>query len=154
MQTKRSRPWRKSRIVVALTALSMALALSAAPVQAVTGGVSAGGGEGVVASGADLAFGPLRVAGATWYGPGLYGHHTACGELLKPSTIGVAHRSLPCGTAVKFVYHGRSLVTTVIDRGPYTRGNSFDLTNGARRALGFEGADQVRYAVAVAYARR
>ena len=56
-----------------------------------------------------------------------------------PDTVGVAHRSLPCGTTVKFVYHGRSLVTRVIDRGPYTPGNALDLTNGARRALGFEG---------------
>jgi rare lipoprotein A len=117
------------------------------------GGVAALPSEGVASSGPDLAFGPMRIAGATWYGPGLYGRHTACGELLTPSTIGVAHRSLPCGTSIKFVYHGRLLVTTVIDRGPYTKGNSFDLTNGARRALGFEGADKVRYAVALRYAR-
>ena len=62
----------------------------------------------------------MRTAGATWYGPGLYGRQTACGQTLRPSTIGVAHRSLPCGTTVKFVYHGHSLVTQVIDRGPYT----------------------------------
>lgn len=91
----------------------------------------------------------MQFAGATWYGPGLYGHHTACGETLQPGTVGVAHRTLPCGTTIKFVYHGHSLVTRVIDRGPYTRGNAFDLTNGARRALGFEGAGQVRYAVAL-----
>ena len=95
----------------------------------------------------------MRSAGATWYGPGLYGHQTACGQTLRPGTIGVAHRSLPCGTAVKFTYNGHSLVTTVIDRGPYTRGNSWDLTNGARLALGFNGSGQVHYAVVLAYAR-
>ena len=93
---------------------------------------------------------PMRSAGATWYGPGLYGNGTACGQTLRPGTIGVAHRTLPCGTTVKFNYHGHSLVTRVIDRGPYTSGNDFDLTNGARLALDFEGVGQVRYAVAVA----
>jgi rare lipoprotein A (peptidoglycan hydrolase) len=55
---------------------------------------------------------------------------------------------------VKFFYRGRALVTRVIDRGPYSRGNAWDLTNGARRLLGFEGANQVRYAVAKRFARR
>jgi peptidoglycan lytic transglycosylase len=95
----------------------------------------------------------MRFAGATWYGPGLYGNHTACGETLTPTIVGVAHKTLPCGTTIKLAYHGRSLVTTVIDRGPYSPGNSFDLTNGARRALGFSGADRVQYAVDIQYAR-
>ena len=94
----------------------------------------------------------MRWGGATWYGPGFYGHQTACGQTLRPGTIGVAHRSLPCGTAVKFVYHGRSIVARVIDRGPYANGVSWDLTNGAREALGFEGSGQIRYAVALQYA--
>ena len=95
----------------------------------------------------------MQRAGATWYGPGLYGRHTACGQLLGPKTIGVAHRSLPCGTRVKFVYHGHSIVTQVIDRGPYSHGNAWDLTNGARRLLGFDGSGPIRYAVALQYAR-
>lgn len=102
------------------------------------------------AGGASLVFSsPMRRAGATWYGPGLYGNGTACGQTLKPDTIGVAHRTLPCGTTIKLAYHGRSLITRVIDRGPYTPGNDFDLTNGARLALDFEGVGQVRYAVAL-----
>jgi rare lipoprotein A len=97
-----------------------------------------------------LAFTPLRWAGATWYGPGLYGNGTACGQVLRPTTMGVAHRSLPCGTTVKFVYRGRQVVTKVIDRGPYSYGNDWDLTQAVARALGFEsvGADEVGFAVA------
>ncbi len=106
--------------------------------------ISASPGEG------GLAFStPMRTAGATWYGPGLYGNRMACGRVLQPATVGVAHRSLPCGTVVKFAYRGRELVTTVIDRGPYSHGHAWDLTNGARRALGFEGSDRVLYAVAL-----
>ena len=92
-------------------------------------------------------------AGATWYGPGFYGRRTACGQTLRPGTLGVAHRSLPCGTAVKFVFGGRQVVTRVIDRGPYAKGFAWDLTNGTREALGFEGSGRIRYAVASQYAR-
>jgi rare lipoprotein A len=127
------------------------MASIATPAQAMTGGAGVPGAEGVVPGSGGLVFSsPMRSAGATWYGPGLYGNSTACGQTLLPRTVGVAHRTLPCGTAVKLVYEGRSLITRVIDRGPYTEGNAFDLTNGARRALDFEGVDQVRYAVAMA----
>jgi len=95
----------------------------------------------------------MRSAGATWYGPGFYGHRTACGQTLRPETIGVAHRDLPCGTAVKFAHHGHYLVARVIDRGPYSQGNDWDLTNGARRALDFEGSGRIRYAIEVHVAR-
>jgi len=68
----------------------------------------------------------------SWYGPGFYGNRTACGVVvLEKDTIGVAHRSLPCGTRVTFKWNGRTVVTRVIDRGPYVRGRIFDLTHGA-----------------------
>ena len=97
---------------------------------------------------------PMRRAGASWYGPGLYGNHTACGQTLRPNTLGVAHKTLPCGTTVKFVYHGNVLVTQVIDRGPYVRGRAWDLTAAASEALGLEGVGQVRYAIATSLARQ
>jgi len=129
------------------------LALGAVPAQAGTGGAGVPASDGTVPGGQGIVFSsPMRSAGATWYGPGLYGNHTACGQTLLPGTIGVAHKTLPCGTTLKFAYHGRYLVTKVIDRGPYSEGNAFDLTNGARRALHFEGVDRVRYAIAVRHA--
>lgn len=140
---------RLRRLALATALLSLALAPLAAEAQ--TGGAAAPGPEGTTSGGAGLVFSsPMRSAGATWYGPGLYGNGTACGQTLRPGTIGVAHRTLPCGTTVKFNYHGHSLVTKVIDRGPYTPDNDFDLTNGARLVLDFEGVGQVRYALAMA----
>lgn len=135
--------------------LAVVLALAAAPAQAGTGGASTAASDEAQTGGGGVAFAPMRWAGATWYGPGLYGNSTACGQHLRPETVGVAHRNLPCGTTVKFVYRGRSIVTQVIDRGPYSRGNSWDLTLAAARALRFDkvGADQVGYAVSVEYAR-
>ncbi len=149
-----AKSWHSIRGVrcVALLAVLAAASSTAVSAQAATGGASSELG-GAAAAGQSIAFSPMRTAGATWYGPGLYGRHTACGEVLRPDTVGVAHRSLPCGTMVKFAYHGHSLITQVIDRGPYTKGHAWDLTNGARMALGFEGAGQVHYAVALTYAR-
>jgi hypothetical protein len=154
MKEPRNRRGRKDRCWIALLLIAAA-AVACTPGMALgsTGGASAPlpGGEAQASQG--LAFTPMHLAGATWYGPGLYGRRTACGQLLQPQTIGVANRDLPCGTTVKFVYHGRQLITSVIDRGPYSTGNDWDLTNGARRALGFAGAGTIRYAVALSYAR-
>ena len=86
-------------------------------------------------------------ARATWYGPGLYGNTTACGQVLRAGTVGLAHKTLPCGTVVAIAYRGRFLVTKVIDRGPYNPGYTWDLTNGARRLLGFDGVGEVRHAI-------
>lgn len=90
----------------------------------------------------------MERAGATWYGPGFYGNQTACGKVLRTTTVGVAHKTLPCGTKVTFAYHGRYLVAPVIDRGPYSGGYSFDLTGAAAEALGFDASGTLRYAVA------
>jgi rare lipoprotein A len=75
-------------------------------------------------------------AKATWYGPGFYGNRLACGGRLGHRTLGVAHKSLPCGTKVALKYRGRKVVVPVIDRGPYARGVSYDLTEATARKLG------------------
>ena len=142
---------RRLRRAIPVAALA-SLLLGAVAAQAATGGASATTAEAPPTPGG-IVFSAMRTAGATWYGPGLYGHQTACGETLQPGTVGVAHRTLPCGSTVKLAYHGHTLITQVIDRGPYTPGNAFDLTNGARKALEFNGSAQLRYAVAVQYAR-
>jgi hypothetical protein len=104
---------------------------------------------------AELSFTPFRVAGASWYGgKTMWGRTTACGQVLRPSTIGVANKTLPCGTPVKFVWHGRSIVAPVIDRGPYIKGRAWDLTSAAAEALDFEGIGRIRYAVAIEYASK
>lgn len=76
----------------------------------------------------------------SWYGPGFYGNGGACGMYgangLDNQDIGVAHRTLPCGTKVTFRYNGRTVVTTVKDRGPYVAGRIFDMTKGLCEALG------------------
>ena len=73
----------------------------------------------------------------SWYGPGFYGKRTACGQALTTSLIGVANRTLPCGTRVIFrnPANGRVVTATVVDRGPYVSGRDWDLTGGTCLAL-------------------
>ena len=84
-----------------------------------------------------------RLAGASYSGPGLWGNGVACGGTLLPDTMGVANKTLPCGTMVKLRYHGRSVTVPVIDRGPYVAGRDYDLTEAVKRKLGFPGVGTV-----------
>src|SRR5206468_318244 len=85
----------------------------------------------------------FRGARATWYGPGFYGHRLACGGRLTSTTLGVAHRTLPCGTPVQVYFRGRSLTVPVVDRGPFANGASYDLTAATARALGFKQTSRI-----------
>jgi rare lipoprotein A (peptidoglycan hydrolase) len=140
------------RWALALAAILAMMAGLTTGAKAATGGAS--GYAATAPEGGELAFSPFRYAGASWYGgPSMWGRQTACGATLRPRTLGVAHKTLPCGTTVKLVYHGHALVTQVIDRGPYVDGRAFDLTKAASEALAFEGVGRLRYAVALEYAR-
>jgi Lytic transglycolase len=86
----------------------------------------------------------MSVRLASWYGPGFYGRRTACGLRLRRSTQGVAHKSLPCGTPVTFYHRGRLKTVTVIDRGPYARRVSWDLTAATARGLGLRRNGPIR----------
>ncbi|HEY8465904.1 MAG TPA: septal ring lytic transglycosylase RlpA family protein [Solirubrobacterales bacterium] len=78
-----------------------------------------------------------RPAAASYYGPGFYGNRTACGQTLTPGMLGVAHKTMPCGTKLKLMYGGRVVRVRVIDRGPYAGHREFDLTEATKRRLGF-----------------
>ena len=58
--------------------------------------------------------------------------------LYTEEIVGVAHRTLPCGTKVTFrnPANGRVVTAPVIDRGPYVSGRYWDLSGGLCLALG------------------
>jgi len=85
----------------------------------------------------------FKPARATWYGPGFYGHKTACGKTMSRTLVGVANRTLPCGTKVSFLYKGRTITVPVVDRGPYSGGFDWDLTYAAAQQLGFDYTDSL-----------
>jgi rare lipoprotein A len=81
-----------------------------------------------------------RLAEASWYGGG---GSLACGGALTSSTMGVANKTLPCGTLVTLRYGDHMVRVPVVDRGPYVAGREFDLTEATKDALGFAGVGQV-----------
>jgi hypothetical protein len=81
-----------------------------------------------------------RLSGASWYGGG---GGLACGGSLTSSTMGVANKTLPCGTLVTLRYGRHSVRVPVIDRGPYVAGREFDLTEATKQALGFGDTGEV-----------
>jgi rare lipoprotein A (peptidoglycan hydrolase) len=133
--------FQKTVLLVLLTASAGAGAVLASPsTHASTGGASSSPGAAPAAPRARV----RRTAIATWFGPGFYGQTTACGQTLTPVVVGVANRTLPCGTLVRVSYKGHRLTLPVIDRGPYANGADWDLTAQAARALGIEDTVRIR----------
>jgi rare lipoprotein A (peptidoglycan hydrolase) len=119
--------------LLALLTATAYLASSSVSAFADTGGAAAAPSE---STGSTTPSPEARPSGiATWFGPGFYGKQTACGQTLTPAVVGVANRTLPCGTLVSVTYEGHSLTVPVLDRGPYGHGANWDLTAGAAQAL-------------------
>jgi hypothetical protein len=79
-----------------------------------------------------------------------FGKHTACGEAIGPTTEGVAHPVLPCGVRVYLTYRGKTVLTQVIDHGPYVPGRQFDLTEALAKRLGLVGVQTIGWSYAQA----
>jgi len=65
----------------------------------------------------------------------------ACGGRLTNHMMGVAHKTLPCGTRLTMRYHGRKVHVVVRDRGPYVYGRDFDLMPAVYHRFGFRTAN-------------
>lgn len=74
---------------------------------------------------------------AMCYGPGLYGNKTANGQVLTRQTTGAAHRRWPLGSDLNLKCNGKNVNIKIIDRGPYSRIGSLDLTEATVRNLGY-----------------
>jgi rare lipoprotein A len=73
------------------------------------------------------------------------GTNTASGLHLHDGALTAAHKTLPFGSRVRVTNHanGRSVVVTITDRGPFSRGRVIDLTPAGGRVLGFSGPARV-----------
>jgi rare lipoprotein A (peptidoglycan hydrolase) len=127
---------RTIRAIAGLASIA-ALMIAAPAASAQTGGVPGGTTTDPSATPSTSPGSWTTYKAATWYGPGFWGKSTACGTVLTPQTLGVAHRSLPCGTQVTFSYNGASVTATVIDRGPFHKGYAWDLTKKTAKRVGF-----------------
>ena len=78
----------------------------------------------------------------------LAGHVSGCGTLLAPKTLGVDHQVLPCGAKVFVAYRGKTVLTTVVDRGPFTPRFDFEVTPALAELLGLSGVQTIRWSFA------
>jgi rare lipoprotein A len=72
---------------------------------------------------------------ASWYA---LHSRTANGEMMNPSAMTAAHKTLPFGTKIRVVNkaNGKSVVVRINDRGPFIRGRVVDLSKAAARSIG------------------
>jgi len=70
---------------------------------------------------------------ASYYHDKFSGRKTASGEIFDNSKYTAAHKTLPFGTKIKVtnLKNKRSVVLTVTDRGPFTKGRTVDLSKRA-----------------------
>jgi hypothetical protein len=78
----------------------------------------------------------------------LAAHASGCGTLLDPKTLGVDHPVLPCGAKIFLTYGGRTVLTTVVDRGPLAPGYEFELTPALAERVGLTGVQKIRWSFA------
>lgn len=87
-----------------------------------------------------------QVGHASWYA---LRSRTASGEMMNPSAMTAAHRSLPFGTkvVVENLNNGKSVVVRINDRGPFIKGRIIDVSKAAASTLGMLGSGTARVRV-------
>jgi rare lipoprotein A (peptidoglycan hydrolase) len=84
-------------------------------------------------------------ARAAPYGPTASRRRTACGRPFLKTTQGVAHPVLPCGVRLYIRFHGREVLTQVVDRGPNVPGREFDVTKALANRLDLHGTQTIQW---------
>jgi rare lipoprotein A (peptidoglycan hydrolase) len=91
------------------------------------------------------AAGDWYTALAAPYAPSTKRPKSACGVVIGPTTIGVAHPVLPCGVKLYVAYRGKHVLTQVVDRGHTVPGREFDLTQALAKFLHVEGTQTIQW---------
>jgi rare lipoprotein A (peptidoglycan hydrolase) len=84
-------------------------------------------------------------AKAAPYGPTATRRRTACGKPFLKTTEGVAHPVLPCGVRLYIRFHGREVLTQVVDRGPNVPGRDLDITKALANRLDLHGTQTIQW---------
>lgn len=133
------------------------LSLAAAAVLAVVVGLAVAARDEHVTRAASILPRPAVSDVSGWYAAlagvrtrPLAGRPSGCGTLLGPKTLGVGHAVLPCGAKIFLAFHGKTLLTTVVDRGPFTPRYDFELTPALAELVGLsgKGAQPIRWSFA------
>ncbi|SNB52255.1 rare lipoprotein A [Arboricoccus pini] len=88
---------------------------------------------------------PTTTGLASYYGQGMHGKKTATGERFNKNAMTAAHKTLPLGTkaTVTNLENGKKVDVKINDRGPYTKGRSLDLAEGAAKKIDLNDGDGV-----------
>lgn len=84
--------------------------------------------------GLNLRFRPYKKAvHASYYHDKFNGRKTASGQRFSNKKLTAAHKKLPFGTKIKVTnpINKKSVIVTITDRGPFTRGREIDLSKRA-----------------------
>lgn len=84
--------------------------------------------------GLNLKFRPYKKAvHASYYHDKFNGRKTASGQRFSNKKLTAAHKKLPFGTKIKVTnpINKKSVIVTITDRGPFTRGREIDLSKRA-----------------------
>lgn len=79
---------------------------------------------------------------------GAVGRRSACGIVVRKTTLGVAHPVLPCGAKIFIAYGGHEVLTQIIAHAPRTPGLEFEITPALAEQLGLRGVQQIRWTFA------
>lgn len=73
----------------------------------------------------------------------LQGKLTACGQYYNENLLVAAHKTLPCGTKVTItnLTNYKSVEVTIVERGPYVRGQITSLSKAAAAVIGMKFGD-------------
>jgi hypothetical protein len=131
------------------------LAVLAAALLAVVIGIAVASRDNSAARSASRLPRPAVSAVSGWYtalagvrSRPLAGSVSGCGTLLKPKTLGVDHPVLPCGAKIFIAYGGKTVLTSVVDRGPSTPRPDFEVTPALAALLGLTGTQTIRWSFA------
>ena len=93
----------------------------------------------------------IETGTASFYASRFHGRRTASGVRYDAGEMMAAHRTLPFGTRVRVTHlrNHRSVVVTVVDRGPFRKGRIIDLSRKAASELGFVREGTARVSVQV-----
>ncbi|OOH89079.1 hypothetical protein BMT54_07445 [Pasteurellaceae bacterium 15-036681] len=75
---------------------------------------------------------------ATYYANKFNGRKTASGAIFDNKKLTAAHRSLPFGTQVRVtaLWNNQSVIVTINDRGPFSKGYIIDVSKAAAAKIG------------------
>jgi rare lipoprotein A (peptidoglycan hydrolase) len=125
-----------------LAGITLVATISAVAITRVNSGGSRHLPGAVAVPGTDNGYYTARAAP---YGPTAGHRRTACGQPFLKTTEGIAHPVLPCGVRVYIRFHGREVLTQVVDRGPNVPGRAFDLTKALADRLDLHGAQTIQW---------